>query len=74
MDVLIKAGETETVSIGEGSEEAYVCRVLPLAEIYWVTKSGKLVRLEDQKQSLVVTLLPPGGDVPPAESSGDLFF
>jgi len=74
MDVMIKVGEVETVSFGEEREEAYVCRILPLGEIYWVTKSGKLVRLEDQKQSLVVTLLPPGGVESPLDSSGDLFF
>lgn len=74
MDILVDVTGEETVQVGGSQEEAYVCQIAPIGEICWVTRSGRLVRLEDKKQSLVVTLLSPEGEIVPAESSGHSFF
>ena len=74
MDILVDVTGEETVRVGGSQEEAYVCQIAPIGEICWVTRSGRLIRLEDKKQSLVVTLLSPEGEIAPAESSGHSFF
>jgi hypothetical protein len=74
MDIQVDVREVETVLVGGVEQEAYVCHIAPIGEICWVTKDGKLVKLEDKKQSLIVTLLPAGSQAPMEESSTDSFF
>jgi RsiW-degrading membrane proteinase PrsW (M82 family) len=74
MDIQIDVKEVETVPVGDQEEEVYVCHIAPIGETCWVTKDGKLVKLEDKKQSLIVTLLTAEGAPPAEESSQDSFF
>ncbi|KPL17797.1 MAG: hypothetical protein AMJ92_10950 [candidate division Zixibacteria bacterium SM23_81] len=74
MDILVEVTGEETVQVNGSQEQAYICQIAPIGEICWITRSGRLVRLEDKKQSLVVTLVSPEGEMAPAESSEHGFF
>jgi hypothetical protein len=60
MDILVEVTDQEPVEILGAEELAHVCDISPIGETCLVTEGGRLVRLEDEKQDLVVTLLPPG--------------
>jgi RsiW-degrading membrane proteinase PrsW (M82 family) len=74
MDIQVDVTGVEEVAVGGIQEEAFACHIAPLGEICWVTMDGRMVRLEDPKQSLVVTLLSVQGEAPPEPSSQDSFF
>jgi len=59
MDILVEIDPGGPVPAPETDQLAYRCRLAPIGETCWVTPEGRLVRLEDEKQHLVVTLLPP---------------
>jgi hypothetical protein len=58
MDILVEIDPGGPVPSPEAEELAYRVHLAPIGETCWVTPEGRLVRLEDEKQHLVVTLLP----------------
>ncbi len=74
MDILVDVTGVETIEVGGVEEKAYVCEIAPIGESVWVSEGGKMIRLEDEKQNLIITLLSPDADLPPAGSSGDSSF
>jgi hypothetical protein len=74
MDIMVDVTGVETIEVGGVEEKAYVCEIAPIGESVWVSEGGKMIRLEDEKQNLIITLLSPDADLPPAGSSGDSSF
>ncbi len=68
MNIQVDVRAMEAAWRGGVQEEAYVCQVAPMGEILWMTRDGSLIRLDDPKQSLVVTLIS-GDEIQPGESS-----
>jgi hypothetical protein len=59
MDILVEIDPGGPVPTPGSEEPAYRCHLAPIGETCWVTPDGRLIRLEDDKQDLVITLLPP---------------
>ncbi len=59
MDILVEIDPGGPLPAPGTEQLAYRCHLAPIGETCWVTPDGRLVRLEDEKQHLVVTLLPP---------------
>jgi hypothetical protein len=59
MDILVEIDPRGPLPAPRTEQLAYRCHLAPIGEVCWVTPEGRLVRLEDEKQDLVVTLLPP---------------
>jgi hypothetical protein len=74
MDIMVDVTGVETIEVGGVEEKAYVCEIAPIGESVWVSEGGKMIRLEDEKQNLIITLLSPDADLPPAGSSGNGSF
>jgi len=74
MDIMVDVTGVETIEVGGVEEKAYVCEIAPIGESVWVSEGGKMIRLEDEKQNLIITLLSPDADLPPVGSSGDSSF
>ena len=59
MDILVEVDPGGPVPAPETGLPAYRCHLAPIGETCWVTPEGRLIRLEDERQNLVVTLLEP---------------
>jgi hypothetical protein len=58
MDIEVEVLGQETLMVNGTEQLTSICHIAPIDEICWVTENGLLVRLEDEKQNLVITLLP----------------
>jgi hypothetical protein len=71
MDIVVEVLAEGPVEVAGNVEMAYMCYLAPIDEICWITQAGRLVQLEDKKQGLVVTLVPPPDqEVPEGEAAG----
>jgi hypothetical protein len=59
MDILVEIDPGGPLPAPETGQPAYRCHLVPIGETCWVTPEGRLIRLEDEKQDLVITLLEP---------------
>jgi len=60
MDILVEIDPGGPLPAPGTGQAAYRCHLAPIGEDCWVTPDGRLIRLEDERQDLVVTLLETG--------------